>query len=232
MQDRAERTNARLKQRIATQGYQFQNRRLRQKARTVFKHLAARRATSYRISERLHAIQAVLMPAKSIIDSLPKEKRQRVIDALMRGESLRSVAKIAGVSFQSIDAYKRKIVLPALRMASKVQAAEQVSGDSASIIESQARLTKAIVHGSPFRDRLEQLWGRVDRSLTQAEESKELTVMAPLLNQAHKNVELLGRVTGELEVSTPMVAIQIVCPVTENRPSAAAAQTIDISLSR
>jgi hypothetical protein len=88
------------------------------------------------------------------------------------------------------------------------------------------------VTASPFRDRLEQLWGRTDRALTQAEQDKELSVIAPLLNQAHKNVELLGRVTGELEVASPMIAIQIVCPVTDQRPSTAAAQIVDISLSR
>lgn len=198
----------------------------------VYPNTLRRRLVLNRLTERVRVLQSVLMPAKSIIDSLPKEKRQKVIDALMRGESLRSVAKIAGVSFQSIDAYKRKIVLPALRMASKVQAIEQVGGDSASIIESQARLTNSIVAASPFRERLEYLWGTTKKAITQAEQDKELNVMAPLLNQGHKNVELLGRVTGELEVSTPSIAIQIVCPVTDQRPSTAAAQVVDISLSR
>lgn len=172
------------------------------------------------------------MAAKSIIDSLPKEKRQKVLDMLLRGESLREIAKIAGVSHVAVQGYKRKVVMPAIRTAQKVQSLQEVSDDPGKVVTEQSRLTRAIVGASPFRDRLEQLWGRTDRALSQAEQDKELSVMAPLLNQAHKNVELLGRVTGELEVSTPMVAIQIVCPVTENRPSAAAAQTIDISLSR
>lgn len=172
------------------------------------------------------------MAFKCTIDSLPSEKRQKVLDMLLRGEPLRDVAVIAGVSHQAIARYKRRVVIPAIRTAAKVQAIEQVSGNSASIIESQTRLTKAIVTSSPLRDRMEQLWGRTDRALTQAEKNKELSVIAPLLNQAHKNLELLGRVTGELEVSAPTIAIQIVCPVTDQRPSTAAAQIVDISLSR
>lgn len=171
------------------------------------------------------------MAAKSIIDSLPAERRQKVVDALLRGESLRDVAKVAGVTHQAIARYKRVIVMPAIRAAQKVQAAQQLTDTSASVVESQTRLTKAIVAASPFRDRLEELWSRTDKALTQAEESKELGVMAPLLNQAHKNVELLGRVTGELEVSAPMVAIQVVCPV-EIRPAGPEPPTIDISLTR
>lgn len=171
------------------------------------------------------------MPIKSVIDNLPQAQRQKVLDMLLQGKSLRAVAEFAGLSHTSVQDYKRKVVLPAIRAAAKVQALQQVESSSSEMVRQQTSLTKDIVRSSPFRDRLEQLWGRVDRSLTQAEQNKELGMMAPLLNQAHKNVELLGRVTGELEVSAPTVAIQIVCP-TETRPVSVPAPCIDISLSR
>jgi hypothetical protein len=42
---------------------------------------------------------------------------------------------------------------------------------------------------------------------------KDLSVMAPLLAQAHKNLEILGRATGELEPQGGQsLAIQIICP--------------------
>lgn len=66
---------------------------------------------------------------------------------------------------------------------------------------------------SIFRQRLEKLYGRVERTLDKAEEANELGVVAPLLNQAHKNVELLGKATGELaDATAPQVSIQVICP--------------------
>jgi hypothetical protein len=52
------------------------------------------------------------------------------------------------------------------------------------------------------------------------------------LSQAHKNLELFGRVTGDLADKTPSVAIQIVIPQPDHpgAPSDTAAETIDIAL--
>ena len=76
-------------------------------------------------------------------------------------------------------------------------------------------------------ERLEKLWNRVDRNLDKAKnavrtrtidgvevwEEQGLAAIAPLMNQAHKNLELLGKVTGEIETSAGAnVAIQIVLP--------------------
>lgn len=90
--------------------------------------------------------------------------------------------------------------------------------------------TQAIVAApsiSIFRSRLEKLHGRIDRTLDKAEEAvrvvdvdgkmvsvgSDLSPMAPLFNAASKNLEMLGRATGELEpVGAGSVSIQIVCP--------------------
>jgi hypothetical protein len=49
---------------------------------------------------------------------------------------------------------------------------------------------------------------------------KDLTVMAPLIAQAHKNLELLARATGELEPQGGQsLAIQIVCPWVSSDPN-------------
>jgi hypothetical protein len=69
-------------------------------------------------------------------------------------------------------------------------------------------------------------------------EEQGLQAIAPLMNQAHKNLELLGRVTGEIEQSAAAnFAIQIVLPGAPScGPSGpvieatAEPQTIDVAL--
>ncbi len=86
---------------------------------------------------------------------------------------------------------------------------------------------------SLFRQRLEKLQGRVDRALDRAENAvrvverdgnlaaagPDLSALAPLLNVAHKNLEMLGRATGELDPSAgSQIALQIICPSTGSAP--------------
>jgi hypothetical protein len=81
---------------------------------------------------------------------------------------------------------------------------------------------------SLFRQRLERLHNRVDKALDRAEDAvrvatdkegrlvavgSDLSPLASLLSQAHKNLEILGRATGELEPQMSQgISIQIVCP--------------------
>jgi hypothetical protein len=83
-----------------------------------------------------------------------------------------------------------------------------------------------------FRERLEKLWQRADRTLDKAEAAvrvsedhegnavfgaRDITPIAPLLNAAQKSLELLGRATGELEPEgRQSFAIQIICPQAPN----------------
>ena len=80
---------------------------------------------------------------------------------------------------------------------------------------------------SIFRAGIDKLRDRIDRTLDKAESAQrvvdvegtlvavgaDLAVLAPLCNQMHKNLELLGRATGELEpTGGSSVSIQIVLP--------------------
>lgn len=179
------------------------------------------------------------------IDNLPEAKRKIALDALLEGKSLRAVAKIVGVSHQAVHDYKRRVVLPAIKTAQQLQSFQSLDRpDSVKAVHHTA-LTRDIVQASPFQERLEKLWLRADRSLDKAEnavrtrtidgvevwEEQGLQAIAPLLNQAHKNVELLGRVTGELEApAAANIAIQIVMPSAVAPPTEANVQTIEIGL--
>jgi hypothetical protein len=187
---------------------------------------------------------------RSFIDELPEVQRREVVDALLAGKSLRQVGKIAGCSHSVIQDYKRRTLLPALRQAQEVQAFQPLPPTNREALQQQARLTKDIIQASPFKDRLEKLWDRTDKALDRAESAvrvvldedtgklvavgPDVSAIAPLLNQAHKNVELLGRVTGELEVAAGSnIAIQIVLPQVASPPSGAesapAYEVIDIA---
>ena len=185
--------------------------------------------------------------AHSKIEQLPETQRKKVVDAILEGQSLRSIAKLAGISHVQVALYKQRVILPAVRAARKVHALQQLEKPnkptSVSVGE-QANLTREIVAVSPFRERLEKLWVRTDRALDKAESAvktvkvngedvavgQDLTPMAPLINQGHKNLELLGRVTGELEVkSAANIAIQIVMPSSAPSVVPDHGQTIDIA---
>lgn len=159
---------------------------------------------------------------RSFIDELPEVQRRQVVDAILAGKSTRKVAKLAGCSHTVIQDYKRKAVLPALRTAQQVQSFQPLPPTNVEAITQTARLTKDIIQASPFRERLEKLWDRTEKALNTAETSKDLGVMAPLLNQAHKNVHMLGVATGEIEqVAAANVAIQIVMPQAPAAPPTA-----------
>jgi hypothetical protein len=180
------------------------------------------------------------MPAvktsRSVIDNLPEVQRSKVVDALLAGQPLRKVAKLVGISAQQVGEYKTKVLLPAILTAQKVQALQGVTKPNAVRVAEQTSLTRDIVKSSPFRERVEKLWGVTDESIEKAKADGDIHLLAPLINQAHKNCEILGRATGELEsVANNSVAIQIVYPASQPQTlqsltEPAAYQTIDIAL--
>jgi len=179
---------------------------------------------------------------RSTIDNLPEAVRIQVLDMCLDGASLGAIAKVAGCSRQAVCEWRQRNVKPAMETAralQKLQSNQQVEPrpDDANAVRASTivkaaetvSLTRDIVKSSPVRDRLEKLWQRIDTSLDRAETAvrtvtdkasgeqvvvgEDLGVMAPLLNQAHKNVEIFGKLTGELkDQSDTQVAIQIVYP--------------------
>lgn len=176
--------------------------------------------------------------ALSIVETHPE--KQKIIDQLLAGRSVRAVARSVSptLDFNAIQRYKLNIIKPAIERATagerilmgeghRKEAVVAIQPDSPAIQEARQSIQDAPVL-SVFRQRLEKLHGRIDRTLDKAEAAvrisrdsegnevfagPDLAVMAPLLNVAHKNVEILGRATGELEPTGGSgVSIQIVCP--------------------
>ncbi len=175
---------------------------------------------------------ANLQPA---IDRLPESERKKVLDALIAGETLESIAKRTGISRNAIGRYKRNHLVPALRAATYSPIPDGLTRDSNSQITHRGAIAKEIIRTTPFRERLQSMWERAERVMNQAEAavrvgtnedgetvfgSQDLSVLAPLMNQAHKNLEMLGKLTGELdqERQGPSIAIQIVCPAGGQTP--------------
>lgn len=187
------------------------------------------------------------MSRSCAIDKLPEAQRKKVVDALLAGQSLRKVSKLAGVSHTVVDDYKRRVVLPALATAQKFKEFQGVTETSEAQVRDTVTLTRDIVKSSPFRDRLQSLWDRTEKSIERAEQAvrvvtdretgrllavgADVAAIAPLLNQAHKNLEMLGQVTGELAhaSSGPNVNIQINIPAGSSvRAQAAEGDVVEI----
>jgi len=157
-------------------------------------------------------------------------------------------AALAGISRQALHVYKKKFFEPALQQAAQLHSLQEVASLDNVKAQTKEDLTRSILTSSQFRLRLEHLWGTTNEVLDKAKNAvreikdtngnvvaiaQDLSAVAPLLNQAHKNVEMLGKALGELEHQpTAQVAIQIVMP--QAMPSAAAlvddSPVIDIAL--
>lgn len=177
------------------------------------------------------------------VDSHPQ--KNKIVQMIIDGRSVRDIAKAVSppIDFNAIQRYKVNVIKPVLDRAHDTNRILIGEGQTKPAPEPLSRDTNAIqmatqaIKDAPvlsiFRQRLEKLHGRIDRSLDKAETAVRVTfdkesgeevvigadlgVIAPLLNQAHKNLEILGRATGELEPSGGAgVSIQILCPSAPN----------------
>ncbi len=194
---------------------------------------------------------------RSVIDDLPKQQQNKVIDAILAGKSLREIAKIAGTSAPAVQRYKQHRVTAALELAKQTVAESRIKkaaklpsnqpdspvtlqqpipvtasvtvDETTKVVDitptndairevydtrlQEAIVTKNLVRSSPVRERLESLYSRTERSLDKAEALPTVDGMAPLLNTAVKQVELLAKLTGELtEQQQGGLTIQIMIP--------------------
>lgn len=180
-----------------------------------------------------------------IIDSFPPLKRQAIIDAILNGGSLRKVAAMAGCSYSAINRYKLDRILPTLQSPQQtaidqgIRAASRNNSNASrkhpatpptnchvsppvSPLEplvsdkSERNDVHKALSASPVRERIQQLWQRTNKYLDKVDADDALLNLAHgLLNQAHKNTELLAKVTGEIGTAAGVaggVAIQIVMP--------------------
>ncbi len=158
------------------------------------------------------------------IDSLPPAIKAAVIDGLLQGRPLRDLATLAGVSPNAVLRFRNRVVIPALQAPAQPKrrpAQRQHNGTADSNLIARQDLspaqtsTRDLMRTSPARERQQVLQARVDRCLDKAEADGKLFPLMPgLLNQGHKNLELMAKLTGELQDGRggggPAVAIQIV----------------------
>ena len=174
--------------------------------------------------------------SQAAIDKLPETQRQLVLNAMLEGQPARKVAAIAGISRQAVCLYKKNRFLPSLRASMQAASNHQVTNtdgiNNEPTIQRTVELTRGVISSSPFRAQLASLKERTERALDKVErDDKRLALMAPLIAQGHKNVELLGRATGELEQAAgPQIAVQIVIPASQGVPDASA-PAVDVSCS-
>jgi hypothetical protein len=159
--------------------------------------------------------------------TLCNHPRREVIDrALLDGESFRHIAARFDTSTGALQRHKADHLQPSLLKA--YQAKENARAEG-------------------FRARLETTWEAIQDAMDQARqavrtredgtvEDRSLSVLTPLFNQAHRNLELLGRATGELSndgapatnvtlirvLSVPrMPGVQTIHAIAEGAPPAA-----------
>src|ERR1700722_9682849 len=167
-------------------------------------------------------------------------QKAQILQKMVDGIPLRSIARglVPPVSVMALQRYKANVVKPIIAKATPKTIPSPRPVPAIENAVTVQTVTQA-VHDAPvvsiFRQRLEKLHGRVDRLLDKAEEAikvmpdedgvlcavgKDLGVAAPLLAQAHKNLEILGRATGELEPQgSGAVSVQIVCPWVGSDPA-------------
>jgi hypothetical protein len=164
-------------------------------------------------------------------------QKPQILQQMIDGVPLRAISGslVPRISVMALQRYKVNVVNKIVaRTTVRTIPKERPVPDDRNPVTVQT--VEQAVHDAPvvslFRARLEKLHGRVDKALTQAESAvtviqdedgelkavgRDLKVLAPLFGQAHKNLEILGRATGELEPQgSPPMAIQIICPQAPN----------------
>jgi hypothetical protein len=181
-----------------------------------------------------------------LVDQHPE--KQKIIDGILSGQSVRAIARSVNppIEFNAIQRYKTRIVRPILaraeeneRLMGELQAtspATRPPKPSPVALQKTATAIQDAPRLSIFRQRLEKIWERTDRTLDKAESAvrvgkddegnivfgaQDITPIAPLLAQAHRNAEILGKATGELEAQVAgSFSIQVICPSTTGATSA------------
>ena len=185
------------------------------------------------------------------IDRLPEVERKKVLDSILAGETLSSIAARLGITRQAMSSYKNRVVVPAMKTAAEItdvrrRNRQDNSEDNVSretyqppkqhaidIISENKALTREIVKASPLMERHGFLWEKTQQGIKDAASAvrvtydeqgnevsmaQDLSALAPLLNQGHKSIELLGRLTGELRDNTgPTLVLNIVSAAEENK---------------
>jgi len=160
-------------------------------------------------------------PTVCLLEAHPK--RQEIIDAILAGESLRKVGKMAGCSHTAVQAFKRKLQPSIARAAALAdleayanKALKETSDDKETQANKIKALTRAVADADTsalWRSRADSLWNRGDKYLSDAElarkvyhdkdgnpvfDGADFSAITGVMNQLHRNLELTGRAWGVL----------------------------------
>jgi hypothetical protein len=139
-------------------------------------------------------------------DKLTAVQHERILTQLVQGVPNAVIARQVGVTARQIQRYKAKHLKPVLAVANQIATLNRMSG------QVSPQEIPTAVQTISFAEKLEQLWQRLIRCLDRAE-AERLDLMAGLLNQGHRNLKLLGTMTGELSSSVYVgPVIQMVVP--------------------
>lgn len=168
------------------------------------------------------------------VDSHPQ--KDKIIEGILAGRTVREIARsvVPQIAYCAVQRYKANVVKPVLARAEETDRILITKNPPKPLTVSpqvQQKVIQAIQDApalSIFRQRLEKLHGRIDKTLDRAESAvrvtqdkegnevvigQDISPMAPLFNAASKNLEMLGRATGELEpAGGSQVSIQILVP--------------------
>jgi transcriptional regulator with XRE-family HTH domain len=131
------------------------------------------------------------------IDQHPK--RNQIIDAILAGQSLRKVAKLAGVSHTAIADYKRKVVAPAVKNSAKSLVKNNVPAEVSEHIQECTELTHQAVAENPVISRVLEKMERYPRWLQAAENAADYRALSSLDGAETRTLELQAKLLGLLQ---------------------------------
>lgn len=154
------------------------------------------------------------------IDRLPTEQKQKVVDAILAGKSLRIIGKMAGISQVAALNYKNKVVLPAIKNARKIVEAEGVPDNPTKQVAKTAALTEALAIGSSIISRVQELAADRAEVKEKAKADGQLGAWASMDRNDLSALELEARLTGALDTRPSTVNVVVFSPM---QPSVAPA---------
>ena len=121
------------------------------------------------------------------------EQRQEIDAALLTSESLRNVAKRTGTSFTALHRHKKSHIPKKLAKAKEV---------------------REIAEGGSLLERLRQLNSETQDVLRAARKEGDHELRLKAINRAEKQLELEGKLLGELHDGAPtQINVQVLAPV-------------------
>ena len=187
--------------------------------RSANEHARLRRV---RVSTETKWFIMIGMPVSSIATH---PQRDKIIAALVAKQPYRDITAwtVPPVGRGSLSRFKQASMRgmggqPAGRAEPAAGTASIYDTGNAEVLPQDVSRRAMTTHASPFRSRLEAIWSTTARAIQRAETAVRVTydheagelvasgadvsAVAPLIAQAHRSIELLGRATGELDAGT------------------------------